>query len=87
MGGVRVTREEYEQHILTNQHGKFYPHYTLEVIESENNKGLDYRYTITKSAEEVYNEWLQIITCPPKNTEQKIEEVNKILTHFIVKQL
>ncbi|MHC1747422.1 MAG: hypothetical protein AB9856_03420 [Cellulosilyticaceae bacterium] len=73
-----MTREQLEKQNIERDGFTFTPRYTYEEICLED-ETIDFDYTITATAEEVYQEWLEQKKPkePKKTLEEQLEESNK----------
>ena len=69
-----MNRKELEKLYLKNSDGVFPPKYTYKEIETSNGK--DFIYTITQSADEVYQEYLENKDKPIEKEPTEQEKLN-----------
>lgn len=88
-----MTREELEQQYIKRNGNTFTPLYTVEEVRLKNGD-VDFNYTVTTTAEQVYQEWLEQKDKPQESTYKteirKLQDENKKLwdtVEYLLKQV
>lgn len=74
-----VLEKDFErEYFLINEHGKFHPEYTCDAfILLESNEYQYVNLVITKTAEEMYQEWLMDKDKPPTTKLRQMEDLER----------
>lgn len=72
-----MTRQELKATEVRNEHGNFFPSYTFVEIRDEDGNVIDYDYTITKTAEEKYQEYLNPMIPPEDEMEVRLGQIEE----------